>query len=230
MTAQIATLAAESREKSGKGVSRALRREGKVPAVLYGKSGESQGLALSAKDVALQYAKGRFRSKLIELSINGKKVKALPRDVQFHPVTDFIEHVDFQKVESGTTMRVFVPVKFTGVEKSAGIKRGGVLNIVRHEIQFICNPEAIPGTIEINIQDMDIGQAVHINDIKLPAGVTPVIKRNFTIATVAGRSSETEEEPTTAPVAAEVPSTESAAAAAAAAAAPAAAPKKDDKK
>jgi large subunit ribosomal protein L25 len=126
-----------------------------------------------------------------------------------------IEHVDFIKVEAGTSLRVQIPVKISGQERSIGIKRGGVLNIVRHEIEFLCAPESIPTHIEINIQSVDIGHSVHINDIELPEGVTPAIKRNFTIATIAGRGKAEEESP-------------AAAAAAAAAAAPdAAAAKKE---
>lgn len=212
-----AVLSAEIRENAGKGVARALRRAGKVPAVMYGKESTPTSLALDANAVRQQYLKGRFRSKLVELEIGGKKVKALPRDVQFHPVTDAIEHVDFLKVEAGTTIRVSVPVKFLNTEKSAGIKRGGVLNAVRHEIEFICKPDSIPTAIEVDVFPLDIGASVHIEDLKLPEGVTPVIKRNFTVATIAGRSGKDETE---------------AAPAAEAAAAPAAAPaaKKDEKK
>lgn len=216
MSTNIASLAAETRDNAGKGVARALRREGKVPAVLYGKGHTPVGLALNANELRQQYLKGRFSSKLIELKLGKETVKALPRDVQFHPVTDMIEHVDFQKVDATTTIRVFVPVKFLNVEKSAGLKRGGVLNVVRHEIEFVCKPEAIPHHIEIDVAALNIGDAVHINDVKVPAGITPAIKRNFTIATIAGRTTKEEE----APVAA-------AAAPAAAASAPA---KKEDKK
>lgn len=227
MSTAPATLTAETRTNAGKGVARALRREGKVPAVLYGKGSEPVSLALSANEVRLTYKKGRFRSKLVELKLDGKAVKALPRDVQFHPVTDVIEHVDFLKVDDKTTIHVFVPVKFTGNEKSIGLKRGGVLNVVRHEIEFVCKADSIPAAIEINIADLDIGSSVHINDLKLPANVTPVIKRNFTIATIAGRSKD-EPEAAAATDAAAAPAA-GAAAPAAAAAAPAAA-KKDEKK
>jgi large subunit ribosomal protein L25 len=221
MSAKFATLNAETRENAGKGVARALRREAKVPAILYGKGHTPVGLALSAKEIRQEYMKGRFRSRLIEIKLNGKEVvKALPRDIQFHPVTDQIEHVDFQKIDAGQMTHVSVPVKFIGADKSIGLKRGGVLNIVRHDIEFMCTPETIPHHIEIDITALNIGEAVHINDITLPAGITPTIKRNFTIATIAGRSAKEEEAPV---------------AAAAAAAAPAAdakkeAPKKDDKK
>lgn len=186
-------LQASLRDRHGKGSARALRREGKIPAILYGKGQQPVSIALFLKEVAMEYARGRFRSRLVHIRVDQETYKALPKDLQFNPVTDVIEHVDFIKVEAGTTIRVQVPVKFSGQEKAIGLKRGGVLNIVRHEIEFFCSPEAIPTQIEINIQNLDIGASVHIRDVELPQGVTPAIKRNFTIATIAGRRSDEEE-------------------------------------
>jgi large subunit ribosomal protein L25 len=226
----IATLPATVRQGAGKGVARALRREGKVPGVIYSKKGEPMSLAFPLKELTLEYKRGRFRSRLIDISLDGKNIQALPKELQFHPVTDVIEHVDFLRVEKGVALRVQIPVHCIGQDKSIGIKRGGVLNIVRHEIEFTCAPEAIPTHIEVNVLDMDIGDSIHINDIKLPAGVVPVIKRNFTVATVAGRSSSMDEAVEVKPVTAEVPSTESAAAQEAAVAAAAGAPAADGKK
>ncbi|MDX1974132.1 MAG: 50S ribosomal protein L25/general stress protein Ctc [Rickettsiales bacterium] len=220
---QNATLSAELRETHGKGPARALRREGKIPAILYSKTGTPVSIALKQTDVTQEYQRGRFRSRLIDIKLGGKDVvKALPKDLQFHPVTDVIEHVDFIRVEPGSQIRVMVPVKFVGQDKSLGLKRGGVLNVVRHEIEFICPAEAIPQHIEVNLQEMNIGDSVHIESIALPKDVTPVIKRNFTVATIAGRTKE--EEP------AAVAATAAAAPAAGAAAAPAADAKKEDAK
>ncbi len=185
-------LEANTREGAGKGVARALRREGKIPGILYGKGQTPISIALSLKEVTMEFQRGRFRSRLIDIKLDGKKVQALPKDLQFHPVTDVIEHVDFIKVEAGMSLRVMVPVKFFGQDKSVGLKRGGVLNIVRHEIEFLCAPDAIPTHFDINVQALDIGSSVHIKDLELPKGVTPVIKRNFTIATIAGRREEEE--------------------------------------
>jgi large subunit ribosomal protein L25 len=215
-TATKPVLTASLRERAGKGASRALRREDKVPGIVYSKGSEPLSIALSAKEVRQEYMRGRFRSRVMDIKLDGKTVQALPKEVQFHPVSDIIEHVDFIRVEAGVPVRVQVPVKFLGAEKSVGLKRGGVLNIVRHDIEFTCMPESIPTHIEVNVQDMDIGSSVHINDIKLPGGITPTIQRNFTVATIAGRSSEEEK-----------PAAEAAAAtpAAGAAAAPAAAAK-----
>jgi len=219
--AKNAVLQATTKTTSGKGVARALRREGKIPGTLYGKGQTPQSIALHLKEVTQEYSKGRFRSRLVEIQLDGKTVKALPKDLQFNPVSDVIEHVDFIKVEAGTKLRVSVPVKIAGADKAMGIKRGGVLNVVRHEIEFFCSPEAIPSQLEVNVSAMDIGGSLHINDVQLPEGASPVIKRNFTIATIAGRSKEEEEAP--AAVAA-------AAAPAAGAAAKKDEPKKDEKK
>jgi len=214
-------LIASTRTDAGKGVARALRREGKLPGVLYGKGQTPVSIALSAKEVTLEYQKGRFRSRLVEITLDGKSIQALPKDLQFNPVTDQIEHVDFIKVEKGVALRVMIPVKFSGQEKSIGLKRGGVLNVVRHEIEFECAPDSIPTHIDVNVSAMDIGSSVHINDVELPKGVKPTITRNFTVAAVAGRSRADEEVKPAAAAAAATP---------AAGAAPAAGAKKDDAK
>lgn len=220
----IAVIPASVREQSGKGISRSLRREGKIPGIIYNKGKEAVRISLPLKNVTMEYAKGRFSSRLLELKFPDKTVQALPKDLQFNPVTDMIEHVDFISVEAGSALRVQVPVKVIGQERSIGLKRGGVCNIVRHEIEFLCMPEAIPTHIEVSIQAVDIGHSVHISDIELPNGVTPVIKRNFTIVTIAGRGKAEEESPAAAAAAAAAP------AAGATAAAPAAAKKEAPKK
>lgn len=227
---KAAILSADLRDRAGKGAARLLRREGKVPGIVYSVGKEPVSIALVQKEVTQEYTRGRFRSRLVDIKLsNNQTIQALPKDLQFHPVTDVIEHVDFIRVEKGVPVRVSVPVKFLGTEKSIGLKRGGVLNVVRHEIEFTCAPESIPQHIEINIQELDIGDSVHIESIQLPDGVKPVIKRNFTIATVAGRSADEEEAKPTAATAAAAPAA-GAAAPAAGAAAPAADAKKDAKK
>lgn len=218
-------LVASTRQDGGKGVARALRRDGKLPGVLYGKGQKPVSIALSANEVMLEYQKGRFRSRLVDISLDGKAIQALPKDVQFNPVSDQIEHVDFIKIEKGMPIRVQVPVKFVGTDKSVGLKRGGVLNVVRHEIEFEVQPENIPAHIEVDVTKLDIGNSVHINDLTLPKGATPTIKRNFTIAAVAGRSAEEEAKP-----AADAAAGTAAAPAAGAAAAPAADAKKEEAK
>ena len=216
-----ATLEATPRDEKGKGAARALRRTGRVPAILYGHNTAPAKISLPLKELSLEYKKGAFFSKIIDLKLDGKVVHSLPRDVQTHPVTDIIEHADFQLVDKETLIHVFVPVKVRNQEKSIGLKRGGVLNIVRHEIELICRPDDIPPFLEVDVLNVDITHSVHINDMKLPPNVKPAIKeRNFTVVTIAGRSKE-EEIPTGAPVAAAAPG---AAPAAGAPAAPGAAP------
>jgi large subunit ribosomal protein L25 len=218
----VATFEATTREGAGKGAARALRRTGRVPAILYGHSQQPAKIALPLKELTLQYSKGAFFNKIVDITLDGKVIHALPRDIQTHPVTDVIEHADFQRVEKDSVIHVFVPVKVLNQEKSVGLKRGGVLNIVRHEIELICKPDSIPAFIEVDVLAMDIGHSMHINSIKLPADVRPAIKdRNFTVVTVAGRSKEEEERPVVAAAAAAGPE---GAAAPAAGAAPGAAP------
>ncbi len=217
------TFAAEARDNSGKGAARALRRASRVPAIIYGLSKEPVKVSLPVKELTLAYHKGAFFSKIVELNIAGKKVHALPRDVQTHPVSDQIEHADFQQVDETSKIHVMVPVKVIGSEKSIGIKRGGVLNLVRHEIELICSPSTIPASIDIDIKDMNIGSSVHIKDVALPKDVSTAIKRNFTIATIAGRKAEEEVQAATAATDAAAPAAGAAAPAAGAkAAAPAA--------
>lgn len=213
-------LNAEAREGHGKGAARAMRRTGRIPAVVYGRQHDAAMISLSLKDLTMEFRKGAFFNKIIDISLNGKTFHTLPRDVQFHPVTDVIEHADFQRVEKDSVIHVMVPVKVLNQDKSVGLKRGGVLNIVRHEIELLCTPDNIPHAIEVDVLSVDIGHSVHINDIKLPSTVKTAIKgRNFTVVTVAGRSKEEEERPTTAAAAA---TGDAAAPAAAAGAAPAA--------
>jgi large subunit ribosomal protein L25 len=218
----VATFEATPREGAGKGAARALRRQGRVPAILYGHTQQPAKISLPLKELTMQYHKGSFFNKIVDININGKVVHTLPRDVQTHPVTDIIEHADFQLVDKDTNIHVFVPVKVLNQEKSVGLKRGGVLNLVRHEIELICKPDAIPSFIEVDVAGVDIGHSVHISAVKMPADVKTAIKgRDFTVVTVAGRSKEEEERPVVAAAAA--PGAEGAAAPAAGAA-PGAAP------
>ena len=212
----------KARDNAGKGVARKLRREGQVPVILYSKGEDAVKLSMPLKELTLEYKKGAFSNKVFALNIDGKVTNALPRDVQRHPVTEVIEHADFQKVTDSSTIHVYVPVKFLNVEKSAGIKRGGVLNIVRHDLELICNPTNIPTVIEIDIAEMNIGDSIHIETVKLPEGTSPAIKRNFTIATIAGRTAEEEEKPAPGAAAAAAAPAAGAKAAPAAAAKPAA--------
>lgn len=200
---------ATARTDAGKGSARALRREGKVPAILYSNGKGNQSFAMSEKDLTLAYKKGAFLSKLVTISVDGKSVYAVPKDLQFHPVTDRIEHADFLQVDEKSTVKVKVQVKVLGAEKSMGIKRGGTLNIVRHEIELFCKPDSIPNRVEVDITTANIGDSIHISAIKLPEGTSPVIQRDFTLVTIAGRGGKEEEEATSPTAASAVPATKS---------------------
>ena len=182
-------LKAEAREQVGKGSAREVRRNGKVPAVIYGDKQPPLAIALSYKDVYYKIHGGGFLTTIATIDVGGKKIQVLPKDYQLDPVRDFPMHVDFLRIGKDTEVNVNVPVHFINEEKSPGIKRGGVLNIVRHEVEFHCPANAIPDFITVDLTGTDIGDSIHISAVKLPAGVKPVISdRDFTIATVAGSS------------------------------------------
>ena len=179
-------LKAEAREQVGKGSARAVRRNGKVPAVIYGDKQPTLAIALSYKDIFYKIHGGGFMTTVATIDVDGKKIQVLPKDYQLDPVRDFPMHVDFLRVGKNTEVNVNVPVHFINEEKSPGIKRGGVLNIVRHDVEFHCPANAIPEFIEVDLTGLDIGDSVHISAVKLPNNVKPVIAdRDFTIATVA---------------------------------------------
>lgn len=221
----VATFEAKSREKTGKGSARALRREGRIPAILYGKDQAPVNFSIDEQQFMLLYKKGGIQHKLLDMKVDGKTYHVLPRDIQLHPVSDKPEHIDFLKVDDKSRVKVLVPVRLLGTDKCAGVKRGGVINIVRHDLELVSVPDAIPSVITIDVAALDIGDSVHISHVKLPEGVTSYITdRDFTILTITGRGKEEEETPA---VAAEGEAAAAGAAApAAGAAAPAAAPAK----
>jgi large subunit ribosomal protein L25 len=180
-------LKAEVREQVGKGSAREVRRNGKVPAVIYGDKQPPLAIALSYKDVYYKIHGGGFLTTIATIDVDGKKISVLPKDFQLDPVRDFPIHVDFLRVGKDTEVNVEVPVHFINEEQSPGLKRGGTLNIVRHEVEFHCPANAIPEFITVDLTGTEIGDSIHISAVKLPAGVKPVISdRDFTIATIAG--------------------------------------------
>lgn len=184
----VYTFEAEARERVGKGASRTLRREGRLPAVLYGKGQEPVSFSIDHNAFMQAYLKGGFNNKLVDIKIGGKSHHVLAREIQAHPVTDVPEHVDFLKVDENSRVHVNVPVKLVNAEKCLGVKRGGALNIVRHDIEFVCAPDAIPSVIAIDVAELGIGDSLHISSVELPKGVTSAISdRDFTIVTVTGR-------------------------------------------
>lgn len=195
---QTYELKAEPRERVGKGSARELRRNGKVPAVIYGDKQSPLSIALSYKDVYYKIHGGGFMTTVATIDVDGQKIQVLPKDYQLDPVRDFPMHVDFLRVSASTVVTVNIPVHFTNEEKSVGIKRGGVLNIVRHEVEATVPANSIPDFIEVDLSGSDLGDSIHISAVKLPEGVKPTITdRDFTIATIAapaGLRSEADEQ------------------------------------
>ncbi len=188
-------LPAETRERAGKGASRALRREGRVPAVVYGGKEEPLSIHIEEKLLVKQLSSGHFLNSIVEIVVGGKKLRTLPKDVAFHPVTDRPLHADFLRLSKDSTVHVNVPVVFANEEDSPGLKRGGVLNVVRHELELICDGNKIPEEISIDVTGLDIGDSIHISSVTLPEGSTSSITdRDFTIATIIAPSGLRSEE------------------------------------
>ena len=223
---------AENRPVAGKGAARAARRAGFVPVAVYGKDKPSVSLNVEARLLANEYFRGGFMNKIVSLQVDGKDLFAIPRDIQLNPVSDKIEHADFLHVDEKSVIKVLVPVHFLNTEKSIGVKRGGVLNIVAHEVELLCPVASIPTSIDIDIATLDIGSSIHLADLKLPSGATAASKRSVTIASIAGRKEEepTAQEAAAATAAAAVPASTAKAPAAGAAPAPAAGAKPAAKK
>lgn len=226
MARNVTSIAATLREKGGKGPARAERLKNRVPAVIYGDKQAPVLIAVETSVLIKPLESSGFFTHLFDIELDGKKHRVLPRDVQYDPVSDRPLHVDFLRVSSSTTVRVNVPVAFVSPEKSPGIKRGGTLNVVHHEIEVSCSPENIPERFEINLEGLQINDAIHLSAIKLPEGVKLTThEKDFTIATIAVPSAvraEAEEAAKAAASATAAPA-EGTAAPAAGAAAPAAA-------
>ncbi|MDF7775046.1 50S ribosomal protein L25/general stress protein Ctc [Sphingomonas sp. AOB5] len=179
------TLSAETRDRAGKGASRALRREGRVPAVIYGNKKDPVGISVNERELYKLLMTGHFMNSVV--MINGERT--LPKDVAFDVVTDRPIHVDFLRIGEHSTVHVNVPIIFTDEEEAPGIKRGGVLNIVRHELELVCDAAEIPDDITISLKGVEVGDSIHISAVTLPKGVKSAITdRDFTIATVVAPS------------------------------------------
>ncbi|HVF83485.1 MAG TPA: 50S ribosomal protein L25/general stress protein Ctc [Sphingomicrobium sp.] len=189
------TLPAETRDRAGKGASRALRRDGRVPAVVYGAKQDPIGIHVEEKLLTKLMSTGHFMNTVVMIDAGGQQIRTLPKDVQFHPVTSRPSHVDFLRISEHSKVTVNVPVRFDGEEESPGLKRGGVLNVVRHELELICDASEIPDEIHIDLSGVDVGDSIHISSVKLPQGVESAITdRDFTIATVVAPSALKSEE------------------------------------
>ena len=182
-------LPAETRERAGKGASRALRRDGRVPAVIYGGKDEPTLIHVEAKELVRQLMTGHFMNSIVTIELGGKEIRTLPKDVAFHPVTDRPEHVDFLRLSKNAKVDVSVPVVFANEEASPGLKKGGVLNIVRHELELVCEADKIPSEVVIDVTGKDVGDSIHISEVTLPEGsASAITDRDFTIATLVAPS------------------------------------------
>lgn len=192
---QIVAIAAEARARAGKGTARQTRRGGRVPAVIYGN--KEKAVMISMEEISFTrvlHAPGFF-THLYDIAVDGTTHRVLARDVQFDPVSDRPLHVDFLRVGPDTRLTLAIPVEFVNVQTCPGIKRGGMLNIVRHDIEVECGANNIPEHITVDLGERDIGDSVHISSVTLPEGVVPTISdRDFTIATIVAPSGVKSEE------------------------------------
>ena len=184
--ANVTTLGAEMRQRAGKGAARQTRRDGRVPAVIYGDKQDPVMISIDPLDLAKQLQGPGFFARVFEVNVNGDKHRVLARDLQVDPVSDRPIHVDFMRFSAATRLNVDVEIMFENEAESPGIKRGGVLNVVRHTVELICAADRIPESLTIDLTGLDIGDSMHASVLTLPEGVELTITdRDFTIATIA---------------------------------------------
>ena len=189
------TLPAEARERAGKGASRELRREGRVPAVVYGEKKEPLSIHIEEKLLTKMLHTGHFMNSVVMIDFQGKPHRTLPKAVDFHPVTSRPIHVDFLRIGEHTKVHVAVPMRFDNEDASPGLKRGGVLNVVVHELEIVCDAASIPSEIHVALDGLEIGDSIHISAVKLPDGVVPSnTDEDFTVATIVAPSAMKQEE------------------------------------
>jgi large subunit ribosomal protein L25 len=194
--AELQTLRAEARVETGKNAAHRVRNTGAVPAIMYGGHDAPQPIAINEREFSKHYLAGTLLSTLFMLDIGGEKTRVIPRDVEVDPVSDRPIHVDFLRLAEGARIALHIPVQFRGQEESPGLKKGGVLNMVRHTVELHCPADSIPNFIEADLSEADIGDSLHISAFALPEGVKPVIQnRDFTVATVAAPTTYVEETP-----------------------------------
>ena len=181
---------AELKENVGKGPSRAFRREDKIPAIIYGEKEANIMVAIPLNKFRSEYEKGNLKTKLVEIDLGKEIITAIPKDIQFHPVSDLPVHIDFRRVNKNTIIRMEIRIKIINEDKSPGVKKGGVINLVHRSINMLCDPARIPHCIEVDISGLEIGKNLHISNIVLPEGVEPVDKANFTVVSIVGRAAE----------------------------------------
>ena len=181
----VTHVSAELRTRVGKGSARAARRAGMVPAVIYGDKQPALGIELEARVIRKIIHEPGIFSRLLNIDVDGKSITVLTRDIQFHPVSDEALHFDFLRVSKSSTVAVAVGVEFINEDKCPGLRIGGVLNVVRHEVELNCPANAIPEKITVDLEGIKVGDSIHISSITLPEGVEPTITdRDFTVATL----------------------------------------------
>ena len=191
--AKLIELKATARPRAGKGAARQARRDGNIPAVIYGDAKPPEAMSVDYNTLWKQALKGRFTSTVFEIEVEGKKQRVIPHDLQIDPVKDLPLHANFLRIGKDGIIRVAIPMRFINETLSPGLKRGGVLNVVRHDVEVFCPYDQIPALFEVSLEGLDIGRSIHISAITMPSGVNPVIKdRDFTIATIAGVRKEEE--------------------------------------
>lgn len=192
--AEQVVLPAEKRERAGKGAARAVRRAGLVPCVVYGDGKDPQTISIEPRHIVRELEHGHFYNTVYEITVDGGKTeKALPRDTQFHPVKDLPLHVDFLRVSGSTKINVMIPVSIINEEECPGLRAGGILSVVRYEVELYCPADAIPDELVCDLAEREIGDTIHISDIALPAGTSPVISdRDFVIANISAARAEEE--------------------------------------
>jgi len=200
-------LEGQLRERVGKGAARELRRNSMVPAVIYGDKKDPVSIALPYKELSMKIHSGGFMTTILSIKVGSEEHRVLPKDYQLHPVRDFIEHVDLLRVSKNTVVTVEIPVQFENDEISVGLKRGGVLNIVRHTVEVNCPADSIPESFSVDLESFDVGDSINISTVTLPEGVVPTITdRDFTIATIAAPAAlKSEEDEDAEAVSADVP-------------------------
>jgi len=191
---EVLNLSAETRDRAGKGASRAMRREGRVPAVIYGNKQEPIAVHVEEKLLMKQLHTGHFFNSVVMLDVAGKQIRTLPKDVQFHPVTDRPLHADFLRIGEHSTVTVNVPVHFTDHDDSPGLKRGGVLNTVVHDLGLTVDAANIPDEVSISLKGLEVGASIHLSQITLPKGAKAVDSPELTLATIVAPSALKSEE------------------------------------
>ncbi len=193
--ADFPKIAVELRDGTGKGAARAVRREGFVPGVIYGDKRDPAAIKMDRRNLERELNQGGFFSKLYDLEAGGKRQRVLPRDVQFDVVTDVPIHVDFFRVAEDAVITINVPLNYLNEENCEGLIQGGVLNVVRHEIEVVCRADAIPQSFDADLLGLEIGDSLHISAITLPEGVELTITdRDFTVLTIATPAAKIEDE------------------------------------